>query len=351
MIEYPTGAYGFLILFRVHGSAVYKALTPALLSSVVFGFLYYFVDIHSSSDVQLLQHPYPMTALISAFTFLLSFRANFAYNRYWEAYTAVYQMHSKWLDVGTELAAFHLQATRYADSRPPTFGENPHLTSVERERERNEKTFEEIENHIDETIEKEKLLLLESTTPSRWFSLLGRTKRRRKKKKKNQLSKQNDKNQNTTPEKKNQEEYKKKTSYERQIYDMRKSMTQPSKSTIPKKKKKMNWGHRRQKSCVTTPAPVPEETELDERPLFLQESAHLLSLLSAVAMSTLRNDLEHAESPLTRYEEGVCTHNTVLLHVKVLCYGSVCVMYNFNFLTHYIVRLSFSLRTSLHFQM
>ena len=44
-----------------------------------------------------------MGALIAALTFLLTFRANFSYNRYWESVTAVHQMHSKWLDVGMSL--------------------------------------------------------------------------------------------------------------------------------------------------------------------------------------------------------------------------------------------------------
>jgi hypothetical protein len=39
--------------------------------------------------------------------------------------------------------------------------------------------------------------------------------------------------------------------------------------------------------------------------LFLEEVAHLLSLLSAVAFSTLRNDLPYAESPLTLFEPGL----------------------------------------------
>ena len=39
----------------------------------------------------------------------------------------------------------------------------------------------------------------------------------------------------------------------------------------------------------------------DSPPLFLQEVAHLLSLLSAVAFSTLRNDLEQADSPLITF--------------------------------------------------
>ena len=39
-------------------------------------------------------------------------------------------------------------------------------------------------------------------------------------------------------------------------------------------------------------------------PLFLQELAHLSSLLCAVAMTTLRNDLANAESPLEAYTPG-----------------------------------------------
>ena len=39
-------------------------------------------------------------------------------------------------------------------------------------------------------------------------------------------------------------------------------------------------------------------------PLFLQELAHLASLMTGVALSTLRNDIEGAESPLDVYEPG-----------------------------------------------
>jgi hypothetical protein len=46
-------------------------------------------------------------------------------------------------------------------------------------------------------------------------------------------------------------------------------------------------------------------TGAEHASLFLQETAHLLSLLSAVAFSTLRNDLEQAESPLATFEPGI----------------------------------------------
>ena len=104
MIKYNSGSYGFSILFRFHGSAVYKSLLPSLISSVIYIILYYTVDLQEEGN-ELFLHPYPMGALISALTFLLAFRANFAYNRYWEAITAVHQMHSKVRELTRELAA------------------------------------------------------------------------------------------------------------------------------------------------------------------------------------------------------------------------------------------------------
>ncbi len=54
-----------------------------------------------------------------------------SYNRWWEAYTAVYLMHSKWLDLATEIAAFHYQSRRYDRFKPPSFGANPGVQSLD----------------------------------------------------------------------------------------------------------------------------------------------------------------------------------------------------------------------------
>ena len=135
MIKYNSGSFGFGLLFRLHGSAVFKSFFPASLSSLIYMLLYYVTDLEED-DAQIFDHPYPMGALIAALTFLLAFRANFSYNRYWEAVGAIHQMHSKWLDVGMDLAAFHLQSDRYAATRPPAFGEHPELTDLNRYRER-----------------------------------------------------------------------------------------------------------------------------------------------------------------------------------------------------------------------
>jgi predicted membrane chloride channel (bestrophin family) len=70
------------------GSAVYKSFIPCLVSSIVYLVLSEVINLHDVDKVLLL-HPYPLGALISALTFLLAFRANFSYNRYWESMTAV----------------------------------------------------------------------------------------------------------------------------------------------------------------------------------------------------------------------------------------------------------------------
>jgi len=53
---------------------------PALLSSIIYLVLYRTLDLEVDGN-EIMDHPYPMGALVAAFTFLLSFRANFAYNR------------------------------------------------------------------------------------------------------------------------------------------------------------------------------------------------------------------------------------------------------------------------------
>lgn len=255
------------------GSALFKSLTPAFLSSVIFLILLYTLDLEEDED-QILDHPYPMGALISALTFLLAFRANFSYNRYWEAMTAVHQMHSKWLDVAIELGAFHLQADIY--DKPPAFGAYPYLKSMNRERERiNEPTLEEFKDQLDKVENKR------SSLRQRVGSVLRRKRSR--------------------------------------SVELPPSPPPPPKPPV----KSINataavttalplWGgwfrggrvRRRGTVKKIETANHRHAWDEDTPPLFLQELAHLLSLLSAVAMSTLRNDLEQADSPLIPFTPG-----------------------------------------------
>ena len=239
-------------------------------------------------------------ALISALTFLLAFRANFSYNRYWEAVTAVHQMHSKWLDVGMDLAAFHLQSARYEKARPRAFGEHPELTDINRFREReNETTLEELAEQLN-TAEEVQSHSLRSRIQRSFF--------RRRKKKRDESKSEEEMAKNAVlaipKPKKKKKKYKSINAPPAKTSAAFTSVFASVFSTLGRPKQKL-----------ADPANLIVRTdsqrhfdqawEYGKPPLFLQEAAHLLSLLSAVAFSTLRNDLEQADSPLTTFIPGI----------------------------------------------
>jgi Bestrophin, RFP-TM, chloride channel len=267
-------------------------------SSIVYLVLSKVINLHDADDILLL-HPYPLGALISALTFLLAFRANFSYNRYWESMTAVHLMHSKWLDVGMELAAFHLQAAIYDQRRPPAFGNHPEINSLERARERfNEPTLEELQDQLDdmETVIAEQEMTDSSALfrrkPTRSF-LLPEFARRRKRPTKPKLGPPM-KSINGPPMKSInavRSTYSPNASIHR-FFAMRGSIGKAASLEKLQAKVQAAYGSHRQAWDPNKP------------PLFLQEAAHLLSLMSAVAFSTLRNDLEQAYSPLITFTPG-----------------------------------------------
>jgi len=291
MIKYDAGSFGFAILFRLHGSAVFKSIFPALISSALFLILYFYADIYQNRFV-LMYHPYPMTALIAALTFLLAFRANFAYNRYWEAFTAIHQMHSKWIDVAMDVAAFHLQSDIYANKRPPAFGSHPELQFIERERERRqEMSYLDLQEHLEEVLPQKgmhKFLTAITVTNA----MKARRRKRKERKEKKEKEKDDDDDDLPRSPKENRQHNRCGFSSEKIMignpgmsrkHDRRKTMTVASK--IRTLNHSGVW-------------------KAGDRPVFLEECAHLLSLLSAVALSTLRNDLETASTPLITFVPG-----------------------------------------------
>jgi predicted membrane chloride channel (bestrophin family) len=255
------------------------------LSSIVYIILYEYSDVE---EEEIFDHPYPMAALISAFSFLLIFRANFAYHRYWEAQGQVHLMHSKWLDFATEVAAFHYQSQKYNLRKPPAFGAHPNLTSVTRERERTEEmTKEELEEHIDK-MDNSGVDGVKSLRTR--FRIMG--DRLKGKKRDQQTGSSND------------------VSSRDHRGGVRESVRNINKTVDKKKKSKANErfdenGNPYSTFKVAARRRLREgHLDPDHPPLFLEEAAHLLSLLSAVAMSTLRNDLEEAESPLAEFRPG-----------------------------------------------
>lgn len=159
--------------------------------------------------------------------------------QYWEACTSIYQMHSKWGEIGIELAAFHLQSNLYNDTKPISFGSKPKLGSglIRRTRKHSEIGFKGI-------------------------------KKTKSWQRKNKLKLPITGNMNET----------------QCHHEKDGSLDDPSKI---------------EENVTNDPAfqietfkNVLQNKAKDDGPShFLQEAAHLLSLLSAVAFSTLRDDI------------------------------------------------------------
>ena len=79
MIKYTKGIFGLNLLGRVHGSAIYRAVLPAILASVAYILIHHFWEQDRQS---VLLHPYAAGVLIGGITFLQVFRVTQSYQRY-----------------------------------------------------------------------------------------------------------------------------------------------------------------------------------------------------------------------------------------------------------------------------
>lgn len=132
MIEYTKGAYGLNLLWRVHGSAVYAASFPGVISAAIFLLIHYKWEDSDSA----LNHPYGIGVFVTSVTFLIVFRANNGYQRYWEACGAVHHFMSKWLDAVIHTGVYHLQCAHYESIKPPSYFDYPNLNRYNLRRER-----------------------------------------------------------------------------------------------------------------------------------------------------------------------------------------------------------------------
>lgn len=83
MIIYRRELFGLRTLCRFRGSAVAKAQVPALFSTLILILAVYFLDVGVAENdtLRIIQHPYVINVLVVFVTFILTFRANFAYAR------------------------------------------------------------------------------------------------------------------------------------------------------------------------------------------------------------------------------------------------------------------------------
>ena len=204
-------------------------------------------------------------------------------------------MLSKWLDVAMTLAAWHYQSHSYDSIKPPAFGLNPLATpdNMPIRPHAIQPSYEETAEQIEKAA---------SQQPGSWFH-------RFRLRKLNDIEKQQLKNKRV--ERKAGEFSVRNSADVKHINkSTHSSIPVPSRFRGTDSESNKDQDHplrsafKRQaresslKLVRSRPARMPAPS------LFLQELAHLSSLLAAVAMSTLRNDLERAESPLCEYIPG-----------------------------------------------
>ena len=83
MITYQSHLFGLPLLTRAHGSAVYRAVIPSLLSTAILLIGVYVFDnpIDENQVDPVIKQNFAIGAFIGFFTFLVTFRASFAYGR------------------------------------------------------------------------------------------------------------------------------------------------------------------------------------------------------------------------------------------------------------------------------
>jgi hypothetical protein len=280
MIEYYKGAFSFNLLLRVNGSGVYRAMIPGLLSVGIHQWITGTYD-----EPEPLSHPTAIGTLIGSITLLILFKANQAYVRHWEAYTAVFGMMGRFQDAIHHMVAYHMQCDHYIGMRPPSYFDYPELNNcfLTRDRERYQDLSEQKDVKVARSIRKSINYVhdeVKQRQSQRWDS------------------------------------------FEQEIFavDSEKveEFVEPEQLHIDTRLDG-GWGKlfpdRKTKRPTSTYYHPTMAHNMDKRgfastqggrtpALYLQEVVHLTSLLNAVALSTLRNDVAGAESPLAVYDAG-----------------------------------------------
>lgn len=268
------------LIFRINGSPVYRAFIPALISTIFF--IIFERRVVANDDV--LRHPYGVGVLISSISFIIVFRANYGYQRYWEACGNVHHFMSKWLDAVTHTGVFHMQQSHYDNMKPPSYYEHHDLNFLYLKRDR------EIEADVVRKRKTTQRKAMSERAETRSIEHLSSRSR----------------------------------DFELgQIYAS--SPAKDSGHLMSKGRLDGGWGLNGEDKKTSTYFAVNQSEEFWDRDdtrgfastnggrtpaLFLQELIHLASLLNAVAFSTLRNDMEGTTSPLDFHVPGAPWPNT-----------------------------------------
>lgn len=103
MIVYSKSWYGLGLLFRILGSAIPRALPFATYGALLAWCLKHFAGDYIESQWK---HPFPYQAYAFIVGFLIVFRSNFGYARYWEGCTNLQMMSQRFCDSVVQVLTF-----------------------------------------------------------------------------------------------------------------------------------------------------------------------------------------------------------------------------------------------------
>ena len=202
-------------------------------------------------------------------------------------------MFSKWFDTCANIAAYHYQSTAFEALAPPAFGNYPEVRCIPRNRKRDDlMTLEDYQTKLDADMSMPESATTATTTTttttaansSKHKGLSSFLKNRLRNKRKN------------TPKPK----HRRLSSDHKAIHTpentMRKSIFASFQIGGVKLEDTTGSSDNNNIASVAAASDEPIATP------FLQESVHLFSLLSAVALTTLRNDIPQVEAPLAKWE-------------------------------------------------
>lgn len=240
-----------------------------------------------------LDQPNAVGVLVSSVSLLIVFRANFGYQRYWEGVGAIHHCMSKIMDATMHAAVFHMQNKQYDGIRPPSFFDHDGLNKLNLTRDRRRHDDEDVssiymEHAMKSVLDMEKVHSDPIVDDS--YSVGASSQQARRRSIIDSI---------VPPSPLRNERLK------RSVWT-----STANTSITPKEEERSDVQKRVMLNINTFPSSQVPNENFGSRPngqtppLFLQELAHLSSLLCAVALSTLRNDIEDKESPLDIYFPG-----------------------------------------------
>lgn len=95
MITYNKIGWGLPLLFRMYGSSFPRSFPPAAVSAGITALFYLTIQ---QNDQNWWRHPYPYQVFAYIVGFIVIFRSNFGYQRYWDGRTWLQNMTAAWVD-------------------------------------------------------------------------------------------------------------------------------------------------------------------------------------------------------------------------------------------------------------